>query len=244
MGSSGNGVFDDSMVAELAEAAKKGDVKKVKLLVSKGIDVNARGKDDCTPLIYSLTGANLKGAEQLLELGADPNMQTKVGDSAMSLAANRPDSEALKLMLKHGGEVNLWTDYRDNSKPAPIFNAISSRCPENVRILIEAGANLNMRDHEGWTPLMFAAVLDSYNMMYVLLEAGADLQMKDPMGYTVTWYILDANINPKSEVFQARKKCMDFMEKKGINWEQEKVKNAEIARRIEEKIERGEVQIP
>ncbi len=241
--------FSDPKVAELAEAARKGDVERIDALVAEGVNVNARGHSQdapsmngITPLIYSMVGESRKGFQRLLERGADPNLQTDIGDSAMSFAAHRKESESLKLLLAHGGNPNLRSavvPHKDDWKPTPIFDAISGRNAENARILIKAGANLNVRNSFGWTPLMSAAAQNSFEVMYMLLEGDADFRAKDKLGYPVSHFILDSIIqDEKSPLVKQRQKCIEFMEKKGVNFEEEKKKNAEIRRRIEEKLKK------
>jgi ankyrin repeat protein len=148
----------------------------------------------------------------------------------------------LKILLAHGGNPNLL------SRPAPpfttydvspLYDAVRGRNPENARILIKAGADLNVRNSAGWTPLMEAAIHRSYEVMYVLLEAGADFRLTDSFGYSVTYYLLDVKLDPKSDVFKARQKCMKFLEAKGVDFEKEKLKNAEIDRQNEERRKRS-----
>lgn len=237
-------LFSDPKVAELAQAASEGNVERLDALLAQGVEVNSRGAEGGTPLIYVIaTGGSIKGFQRLLERGADPNLQTERGYSAVSNAARRNECEWLKSVLAHGGDPNLRSRpdsrFTGNYLPTPIYDAIRARNVKTARLLIKAGADLNARDSAGWTPLMSAAVLNSFDVMYVLLEAGADFRAKDPMGYTVSWYILDKRIDPKSEVFKSRQKCIEFMEKKGVDFEKEGLKNADISRQIEERLKRS-----
>jgi uncharacterized protein len=233
--------FADPEVAELAEAARDGDGKRVDALISQGVNVNSKGKDGWTVLMYSLSGSNLKGSQRLLEQGADPNEQTDNGESAMSLAPHRKNSEVLELLLAHGGDPNL-RNKKDSLWPTPIFGAVCSNSVDNARVLIKAGCDLNARDDLGRnTPLIAAARSDSFDVMYVLLEAGADFRLKNSLGYTVTRDLEEpvrdlslANV-PKAERIKSKQKCVQFLEKKGVNFEEERIRNAAIARHIEER---------
>ena len=48
---------------------------------------------------------------------------------------------------------------------------------------------------DGHTPLMEAAILGHYEMMYVLLEAGADPRARNNKGDMASYYLLDGVIN-------------------------------------------------
>lgn len=53
-----------------------------------------------------------------------------------------------------------------------------------VRILIEAGADVNARDADGLTPLMAAVVQDHAAIVELLLKRGAEVNARDGRGRT------------------------------------------------------------
>ena len=55
---------------------------------------------------------------------------------------------------------------------------------DSIQALIEAGANRNATDSDGWTPLHYAAERDDTECIAVLLAAGADMSIKDNEGRT------------------------------------------------------------
>jgi hypothetical protein len=69
--------------------------------------------------------------------------------------------------------------------------------------------------------------------MYVLLEAGTDFLASDRYGYTVAYWIIARDAidrTGESELVKSRQKCIRFLERKGINFEIEKLKMAEFRR--------------
>ncbi len=53
------------------------------------------------------------------------------------------------------------------------------RYDEIVRLLIENGANINVQNNEGYTPLYLAVVFEHFKSAQLLLDAGADVNIKD-----------------------------------------------------------------
>jgi uncharacterized protein len=216
--------FEDANVAALAEAASEDDVKRIDELIEKGADVNAVGKDDCTPLLYSMTAGKTKGFERLLERGADPNRQVRPGDSAVRFAACRHDSDFLKIVLAHGGNPNLRCGVAPGGRdglPTPIFETIAAPNPTNTAILVKAGANIEVRNCYGLTPVMAAAQIRAFEVMYVLLEAGADCRATDSKQKSVTRYLLEAQVDDHQSDYAIRQKCIEFVRKKVDNFDEE-----------------------
>ncbi|MBE6463625.1 MAG: ankyrin repeat domain-containing protein [Alphaproteobacteria bacterium] len=59
---------------------------------------------------------------------------------------------------------------------------------EEVRSLLENGADVNTQDDKGWTPLMFAAKSQDVEMAKLLMENGADNEIRNEDGYKAIWY--------------------------------------------------------
>ncbi len=58
---------------EIHDAAKSGDIVKVRQLLTQGIPVNARDKDQCTPLHWATAAGRTEVAKLLMRSGADVN---------------------------------------------------------------------------------------------------------------------------------------------------------------------------
>lgn len=65
-----------------------------------------------------------------------------------------------------------------------------------VRARIAAGARVNARDDDGWTPLMFAAEHSDVEAVTALLEAGANVNARSAFGWTALMSAALYNTDP------------------------------------------------
>ncbi len=216
--------FSDAQAAALAQAAAKGHTDEITQLLAEGVDVNARGKDGMTPLIWALFNKSKDGFECLLQHGANPNLQLSddetsefprelpfAGNSAMSFAARYEDIWYLDTVIKYGGNVNLVNPYRSFT---PIYDSMAARRKLQPRKLIKAGANLNFQDRDGYTPLVMAAMWNQYDLAYEMLQAGADPTIKNKWGKGIEYFINQSKGRTTVEVSQWRDKVEELLREK------------------------------
>jgi hypothetical protein len=89
--------------------------------------------------------------------------------------------EIVRLLISHGANVNAVCT--PNERTA-LHEAAWRQRVETAKVLIEARANLNMKDRYGRTPLMEAAGAGKLEMVRLLVEAGADLDLRDHANQT------------------------------------------------------------
>lgn len=75
---------------------------------------------------------------------------------------------------------------QDRYGKAPLHCAVDAGSEELVRLLLQYGADINIRCHDGMTPLMMCCTSDrdgkKAEVMEALLEAGAMIDLKDFRG--------------------------------------------------------------
>lgn len=191
--------FPDKQQEKLARAAARGDTKAIDKILSNGIDINYQGKDGMTALIWAFTRSNKKGFEYLLERGANPNLFMDDGWSAMELCTMHEDIWYLKTVIKYGGDVNLVDP---QSHETPLITSMTPHRFEHVRLLINSGANLDYQGAYSATPMIRAAWINQYDLVYLLIESGADPKIKDRWGCDLASYIMDSLIDQKSDGYQ------------------------------------------
>lgn len=214
--------FKSTTELSLAEAAAAGRTDKLDDLLAHGANVNARGVDGMTALLWAMSRRSKKGVAWLLEHGADPNVVlTLDGSSAISLAAMQEDPWYLKEVLAHGGNLNIRNPLNGHT---PLVDAMAGRLDNNARLLIAAGANMNTFDSLGLTPLIEAAANQRYELVYDMLVAGADptIPIAKWGGKTLLSVIRDSRVLPDAPAYQWQLKVIELLKKKGLDVEQGK----------------------
>jgi len=199
---------------ELASAIAWNRTGKIEKLLADGVDVNCRGKDDVTPLIWAVVKQKKKSFEFLLEHGADPNLQVVQGASAVSFAAIMEDSDYLRLVLEHGGNPHL---VNPKTGETPIYEAIRNLRRDNIDILIQHRANLNFQDRTGKTPLMRVSDLNQYDIAYKMIKAGADIWATNNFGNTMVSSIEQNPMDPEHELYRWRNKVVELLREQGMD---------------------------
>jgi ankyrin repeat protein len=136
----------------LMYAATVGSLEAMKYLIGQGAAVNAKNQFGATALIWSAT--DLAKVHLLLERGADLNAATARGRTALLVAAMSDQSAPIvRLLIGKGADVKAM----DAFKTTTLRGAAMGNDAETMRILIEAGVDVNAGDMPGITPLMMAA---------------------------------------------------------------------------------------
>ena len=142
---------------ELISAAKANNTPLVKELISRGGNVNAKDSIQDSAFLY----AGAEGFNEVLQLtlaaGADVASINRYGGTALIPASEHGHVETVRILIAAGVPVNHvnnlgWTAMQE----AILLNDGGPRQQEVVRLLLEAGANPDIRDPEGRTALQNA----------------------------------------------------------------------------------------
>lgn len=165
----------------LIDAASEHDAERVRSLLAKGADPNARAAQGRTAL-YGAAG-NASVIRLLVEAGADPNIESEQESEGLPLcfAACWGASEAVRALLDAGADPNLREDAGRAS--GPLHWAADGGTTEVVEALLEAGADPNL-DANGRIPLHLAAERGSVSIVRALLAAGANPDATSAEGRT------------------------------------------------------------
>ncbi|KAJ4356516.1 uncharacterized protein N0V89_004550 [Didymosphaeria variabile] len=162
-------------------SAYKGRVKLVRrILQYPGVQVNAKPRGD-TALVAACRSSNRDTIVTLIHAGADPtvlceNWGPEFGD--MYSGSYGCFAETTEERVKRGFTAlhALCSGFRYGSSKT--FNAEESQ--ELVTLLIDKGANVNQKEHQGDTPLHYA--VNTPVAVRLLLEAGAEANAVNDAG--------------------------------------------------------------
>lgn len=93
-------------------------------------------------------------------------------------------SEALNKLVIAGTNINKL----DNKKESVISYFIKNKPFEYSEYLVIAGANLDVENDEGWTPIFDAVVSDNIKLVELMLEKGGDFKKEDVYGNIPIFY--------------------------------------------------------
>jgi ankyrin repeat protein len=119
------------------------------------------------------------------------------GFTALHLAAFFGAPEAAALLIQRGAEVDALG--RGWMTGTALHSAVSRLQSDVVRILLEAGANPNVRQSAGWTPLHAAAMNGDLTSVELLLAAGADPTARNDEGRSVADLVEESGDDATSE---------------------------------------------
>ena len=113
--------------------------------------------------------------------GFDMKQFVQLPEEGLWHAARIGDIPAMKRYIAEGADVNAPDD---DLNMTPLAWSVTHGQTEATRLLIEKGADVNMKDDDGSTPLHGAAVFGRADVAKVLVENGANLQVRNDDGGT------------------------------------------------------------
>ena len=118
----------------------------------KGTDVNAVDHNGVAPVHVAST-LDDRRVKYLLEKGADPYRLTFDGQSLLHIAARAREANTVGLVANLFGNAHPLINHRDYTGRTALYHACRSGRIESVRILLDAGARVDVLDHQDRTPL-------------------------------------------------------------------------------------------
>ncbi|KAM6456240.1 protein phosphatase 1 regulatory subunit 12B isoform 6-T6 [Liasis olivaceus] len=179
----------------------------VKFLVEYGANINQQDNEGWTPLHAVASCGYLNIAEYLISHGANVAAVNSEGEVPSDLAEEAAMKDLLLEQVKKQGvdldqarkaeeqqmlqDARQWLNKRKiEEKKHPRTGATALHVAaakgyyEVMRLLIQAGFNVNIQDNDGWTPLHAAAHWGVKEACTILAEALCDMDIRNKLGQT------------------------------------------------------------
>ena len=173
----------------------------IKVLLNAGLDIDIKNPEGQTPLMTAADVGALDAVKLLLDNGANAHELTARGENAMTFAVTgandfqftrkREMNESNKIRI-----INQLNEYGVNINCVPLDGLTSLGYSiwyghrEIFEHLVKLGANINLKDCYGKTPLMRAMMYDNLDAKRTLLSNdNIDLLAVDESGENILFYL-------------------------------------------------------
>ncbi len=189
---------NDYGATPMSLAAEVANTEILKLLLDAGADADSPNADGMTALMAVARTGNVEAASLLIGHGATVDAREGFGgQSALMWASARRHPPMIELLLSHGAAIDARSTYRDyqrritaEGRPksldsggfTPLLYAARENCAVCVDVLLAKGADIDLADPDGVSPLHLAIMNANWDLAKKLVEAGADVDQWDIFG--------------------------------------------------------------
>ena len=142
----------------LLDAAERGDLATVTLLLDKGVNLNTKDGWSGTPIKYAAVNGHTEIVALLLQRGAGINSRSTLDRTPLMYAANQGRDETVKFLLDKGADLSL----KDDEGNTALMLAVERRHYSTASIIEE------YLDHRGKMPLrkrFYVEIEESHNCL-------------------------------------------------------------------------------
>lgn len=182
------------------------DVDKMKLLLDRGANVDARSKNRYSAL---LVAAQYPGSEKAMNLLLDHGARVRLpkGQGAplfnaypAFLAGFSGNAGIIGRLHQAGDRVDEKMNVLGMFPLTPLLALATTQRTSAVQALLDAGAKVNEFDDDGITVLSWAAIANRVDMARLLIGRGADVNHVDKKGMTPLLYAASIDFGDSSMI--------------------------------------------
>ena len=175
---------------DVYNAAKRDDPKALRGLIDGGANLDVAYSNGNTPLIWAARMGHKQAVKLLLEHGADINARNAFGCTALHEAAEHGRADEVRLLVEHGVERGVQATRSDGTGGnTPLMLAARNGQVGAAAALVEQRSeeplDLEQRDSEGNTALMWAILCGQIKVVRLLQAKKASVENVDKKGVSV-----------------------------------------------------------
>lgn len=194
---------DDSGCTALHYAADHKETATLKTLLKSNANIHEKNNKGQTPLHLAI--GNNACVNALIENGADVKATDNDGEDSLIYAVRQREYKDVASLHKAGADLNKRYKSLGHNRTVLHYiaanNHWSGDAKSTWRELLDCGANVNLTDDDGYTPLMLSVdhkwtFSDELDLARALVNKGASTSIRAKDGKTVDSIMRSHNIDP------------------------------------------------
>lgn len=219
---------------DIHEAIRNGNHQLVAQLIENGADLTLRDKDGNIPVTLAADGHH-KIVGMLADAGANLDLGDSTGETALVGASIFADLEMVSLLVNKGATVD---NIEEGDDMTPLWHAVHEGIQQSeddfslahthrkiVGVLADAGANLDIANEYGETPLFTAVERGRIDFVRILVEKGANINIRANFrrgrikGVTPIWLAAhDLGIRNSEDEYKVRLDIVKLLTARGASF--------------------------
>ena len=139
--------------------------------------LNSSDSEGVPCLHWAVRNSNREMLRLLVRKGASLGSVDSEGRSVVHQAARARDRDVMAFLLDNGGTSQEIINQKTKHGHTPLHTAVRADGPEIVSLLLESGADVNITDTQGWSPLHLAVIRGHSDCVVSILHFGIKVDM-------------------------------------------------------------------
>ena len=154
------------------------------VLIDAGADIETKDDMGRSPLHFACRSGALDVVKMLVRKGARVCVADDGGRTCFMFAAYHGHTETVRYLVDADRTALNLTNYIRDAQWSALFYAIHQNHADVVQVLIDAGADIEVKDQSGCSPLHLACLSGELELVKMLVKAGAGVCVTDNAGRT------------------------------------------------------------
>ena len=171
---------NDNGMTPLSQAAYRGQIEIMRLLLAAGADITIGDNENSGPLHNAAVGGSVEAVALLIASGADVNTRDDNGMVPLLYALNYSHPDVARLLIERGADPAASSPRGTTAVHYAVIRGLEGM----IAGLADAGADIDAQNGEGSTPLITAVEWGNLDGVRKLLELGANTELANEYGRT------------------------------------------------------------